>query len=110
MEVTREIVLDAPLDDVWEALTDADELAEWFANDVELELRPGGRGRFHWNDGEERNARPGDRPERRLAFRGTTTAASRRARRGRRNSGHRHRDRRAPAGAPRSGLRALAAA
>ena len=43
MEVHREIVVDAPLDDVWQALTDADELAEWFANDVELELRPGAR-------------------------------------------------------------------
>jgi uncharacterized protein YndB with AHSA1/START domain len=69
MEVHREIVVDAPLDDVWQALTDADELAEWFANDVELELRPGGRGRFEWNDGEVREARVQEiDPGRRLAF------------------------------------------
>jgi uncharacterized protein YndB with AHSA1/START domain len=37
MDVTREIELDAPPEEVWEALTDADQLAEWFANDVELD-------------------------------------------------------------------------
>ena len=56
MEVTREVVLEAPLDEVWDALTDPAELAEWFANDVELELEPGGDGIFRWDDGEERHA------------------------------------------------------
>ena len=56
MEVTREVVLEAPLEEVWDALTDPAELAEWFANDVELELEPGGDGVFRWDDGEERHA------------------------------------------------------
>jgi uncharacterized protein YndB with AHSA1/START domain len=56
MEVRREIVLDAPPDEVWEALTDPRELEEWFANDVELEVRPGGEGVFRWDDGSERHA------------------------------------------------------
>ena len=56
MEVTREVVLDAPVEEVWDALTDPEELAEWFANDVELELEPGGGGVFRWDDGEERHA------------------------------------------------------
>lgn len=56
MEVTREIVLPAPREEVWEALTDEDRLAEWFANDVELDPRPGGSGVFRWNDGDERRA------------------------------------------------------
>jgi uncharacterized protein YndB with AHSA1/START domain len=56
VEVTREVVLEAPLDEVWETLTDPDELSEWFANDVELELEPGGDGIFRWDDGEERHA------------------------------------------------------
>ena len=34
MEVTREIVLPAAPDEVWEALTDPERLSEWFANDV----------------------------------------------------------------------------
>ena len=31
MEVRREVVLDAPLEEVWDALTDPDRLEEWFA-------------------------------------------------------------------------------
>src|SRR5215207_1151581 len=56
MEVTREIVLPAPPAEVWEALTDPDRLAEWFANDVELDLEPGGEGTFRWDNGEVRRA------------------------------------------------------
>ena len=35
MEVTREVVLEAPLDDVWEALTDPEQVETWFAEDGE---------------------------------------------------------------------------
>lgn len=66
MEVTREIVFPAPTDEVWEALTDAAQLEEWFANDVEFDPREGGEGIFRWDDGEERHAtvveaEPGER-------------------------------------------------
>ena len=54
--IHREIVLPAPRDEVWEALTDAERLADWFANDVELDLRPGGGASFRWDNGEERTA------------------------------------------------------
>jgi uncharacterized protein YndB with AHSA1/START domain len=56
VEVTREIVFPATPDEVWEALTEPDQLEEWFANDVELDPRPGGAGVFRWDDGEERRA------------------------------------------------------
>ena len=56
MEVTREIVFPAPPDEVWEALTDPEQLEEWFANDVEFDAREGGEGVFRWDDGEERHA------------------------------------------------------
>ena len=56
MEVTREIVLPAPREEVWAALTEAEQLEEWFANDVELDLREGGEGVFRWGDGDERRA------------------------------------------------------
>ena len=39
MEVTREIVFPVSPGEVWEALTDPDQLEEWFANDVELDPR-----------------------------------------------------------------------
>jgi uncharacterized protein YndB with AHSA1/START domain len=56
VEVVREIVFPAPPEEVWEALTEPDRLEEWFANDVELDPRPGGVGVFRWNDGAERRA------------------------------------------------------
>jgi uncharacterized protein YndB with AHSA1/START domain len=56
MEVEREIEFPVPPDEVWEALTDPEQLEEWFANDVELEPREGGAGVFRWEDGEERRA------------------------------------------------------
>lgn len=56
MEIEREIVLDSPPEEVWPALTEAERLEEWFANDVELDARPGGRGVFRWDNGEERHA------------------------------------------------------
>ena len=56
MEVTREIVFPVSPDEVWEALTDPEQLEEWFANNVELDVRPGGEGVFRWDDGDERRA------------------------------------------------------
>src|ERR671933_1655180 len=44
VEVTREIVVPAPPEEVWEALTEPERLEEWFANEVELDVRPGGGG------------------------------------------------------------------
>ena len=54
--VERELELEAPREEVWRALTEPERLREWLANDVELDLRPGGEGRFGWDDGEERRA------------------------------------------------------
>jgi uncharacterized protein YndB with AHSA1/START domain len=66
MEITRKIDFPVPPDEVWEALTDPEQLREWFANDVEFDPRPGGAGIFRWEDGEERHAtvveaEPGER-------------------------------------------------
>lgn len=70
MEITRELVLPAPPEEVWEALTDPDRLAEWFANEVELDPRPGGRGVFRWDNGESRAATVEEvDPLRRFGFR-----------------------------------------
>jgi uncharacterized protein YndB with AHSA1/START domain len=56
VEITREIVFPTSPDEVWQALTDPEQLEQWFANDVELDPRPGGAGVFRWDDGEERRA------------------------------------------------------
>jgi uncharacterized protein YndB with AHSA1/START domain len=70
MEVRREAVFGASSEEVWAALTDPERLADWFANDVELELRPGGEGVFRWDDGSVRIAEVDAVEEgRRFAFR-----------------------------------------
>jgi len=67
--IRKEIVLPASRDEVWDALTDAERLEEWFANDVSVDLRPGGDVRFGWSNGESRTATVTEvEPERRLAF------------------------------------------
>src|SRR6059036_2536674 len=67
--IRKEIVLPADPDEVWEALTEPERLEDWFANDVDLDLRPGGGASFRWSNGEERHATVTEvDPERRLAF------------------------------------------
>ena len=56
MEVRREILLPVGREDVWSALTNPARLEEWFANEVELDPRPGGAAVFRWSNGEERHA------------------------------------------------------
>ena len=68
--VRREILFTEPRESVWRALTEAERLEEWFANEVELDVRPGGSGVFRWGDGSVREATVQDvEPERRLGFR-----------------------------------------
>lgn len=68
--ITREVIVDAPADAVWAALTDAGEIAAWFGADAEVDLRIGGAIRFQWSDGSERRGLVIDLdPQRRLAFR-----------------------------------------
>jgi uncharacterized protein YndB with AHSA1/START domain len=49
-EIEREIVIDAPVDVVWRTVTEPDQITQWFADRVELELKPGGRGGL-WFEG-----------------------------------------------------------
>jgi uncharacterized protein YndB with AHSA1/START domain len=54
--VERNVDLDATPAEVWRALTEPEELATWFGPAVELDLRPGGAGRFVDDDGTARRA------------------------------------------------------
>jgi uncharacterized protein YndB with AHSA1/START domain len=68
-EVTRDVELAAPPDEVWRQLADSDRLGDWLDAEVDLEFRPGGTGAFHFADGEERRAMVREvEPGRRLAF------------------------------------------
>lgn len=67
--IRKEIVLPSPREEVWEALTDPERLEDWFANEVELDLQPGGDVSFRWSNGEERHATITEvEPEHRFAF------------------------------------------
>jgi uncharacterized protein YndB with AHSA1/START domain len=44
--IEREIVIDAPIDVVWEVLTTPKHLRLWFSETAQIELRAGGRGQL----------------------------------------------------------------
>ena len=52
--VKRTVLLDAPPNEVWEALTDEGMLSEWLAPEVEFDPREGGELVCRFEDGEER--------------------------------------------------------
>ncbi len=50
--IEREVLLPVEPEEAWEAITAPAELEAWFADEVEeLDLRPGGRAAFRWEDG-----------------------------------------------------------
>ena len=49
----HEIVIDAPLEAVWKALTEGEELTRWFAQEASVKPGVGGTVTFSWGGGEE---------------------------------------------------------
>jgi uncharacterized protein YndB with AHSA1/START domain len=43
-KIEREVVIEAPVEIVWRTLTEPEQIIEWFADRVELDAKPGGRG------------------------------------------------------------------
>jgi uncharacterized protein YndB with AHSA1/START domain len=48
--IEREIIIDAPQDRVWAALTEPGHLSQWFGDSAEVDLAPGGKAAFGWSD------------------------------------------------------------
>jgi uncharacterized protein YndB with AHSA1/START domain len=49
--IEREVLIEAPVERVWELLTEAEHLGTWFADaGAEVDLRPGGELVMHWED------------------------------------------------------------
>jgi uncharacterized protein YndB with AHSA1/START domain len=48
--IEREVVIDAPVEVVWRTITEPDQISQWFADRVELEVKPGGRGYLGFGD------------------------------------------------------------
>jgi uncharacterized protein YndB with AHSA1/START domain len=67
-EVEREAIFEAPPSEVWRALTDDDMLAEWLAEEAEVEAVPGGDVSFGFEDGERSGTVERVEEERSFAF------------------------------------------
>jgi uncharacterized protein YndB with AHSA1/START domain len=46
--IEREIDIEAPIDVVWTVITEPEHITGWFTDSAELDVRPGGAGRFGW--------------------------------------------------------------
>jgi uncharacterized protein YndB with AHSA1/START domain len=68
--IERAIVVSGTPAEVWPAVTDGEEISEWFGAEAELDPRPGGRGVFRWPDGASRHVVVEEvEPAHRLTFR-----------------------------------------
>jgi uncharacterized protein YndB with AHSA1/START domain len=69
--IEREVVIDAPVDRVWELVTEAEHLGRWFGDaGAEVELRPGGALELRWAEhGSSRGRVEAVEPPRLFAFR-----------------------------------------
>ncbi|HEU4540378.1 MAG TPA: SRPBCC family protein [Jiangellaceae bacterium] len=47
--ITREILIDAPLDVVWSVVTDPVHVGSWFGDSASIDLQPGGEAVFTWD-------------------------------------------------------------
>ena len=43
-EIERDILIDAPIETVWRTVTEPEQMAQWFADKIDLEVEPGARG------------------------------------------------------------------
>ncbi len=68
MTVTRTLMVDASVEEVWRQLTDDAELSRWFAGTATLDVVPGGVGRFADGDTLRRAVVQRVEPGRRLGF------------------------------------------
>jgi uncharacterized protein YndB with AHSA1/START domain len=48
--IERDVVINAPVDVVWRTITEPDQISLWFADKVELEIKPGARGYMGFGD------------------------------------------------------------
>jgi uncharacterized protein YndB with AHSA1/START domain len=70
-QIERETVIDAPVQRVWQLITEAEHLGRWFGDaGAEIDLRPGGAIVLRWTDhGTTRGRVVAVEPQRRFAYR-----------------------------------------
>ncbi|MFI0366246.1 SRPBCC domain-containing protein [Actinomadura sp. 1N219] len=52
MSIEHEILIEAPVDVVWRTVTEPEQIAQWFSDKAEIDLRAGGDGTLTWVDKE----------------------------------------------------------
>jgi uncharacterized protein YndB with AHSA1/START domain len=50
LRIDQEVVIEAPAEVVWRTITEPDQITQWFANRVELDLNTGGSGVFEFEN------------------------------------------------------------
>ena len=75
-QIEREIVIAAPVERVWEVITEAEHLGTWFGDDgAEIDLRPGGTLTLRWKEhGTYHTTIEKIEPRRFFSFRGAINA------------------------------------
>ena len=48
--IEREVLIEAPVEVVWRTITEPDQMSQWFADRVELVVKPGGHGYMGFGD------------------------------------------------------------
>jgi uncharacterized protein YndB with AHSA1/START domain len=48
-QIERDILIEAPVDVVWRAVTEPDQIVQWFSDAADIELRAGGEGTLTWD-------------------------------------------------------------
>ncbi|WP_327583769.1 SRPBCC domain-containing protein [Nonomuraea sp. NBC_00507] len=48
--IEQEILIEAPVDVVWGAVTEPDQISSWFTNAAVIDVREGGKGALTWTD------------------------------------------------------------
>ena len=48
--VERDVLIDAPIQVVWEVISEPKHIVRWFSDEAQLDLRPGGDGVLNWNE------------------------------------------------------------
>lgn len=51
-QIEKEILIEAPIDVVWRAVTEPEQMKQWFASEAELNGRRGGEGRLSFASGQ----------------------------------------------------------
>lgn len=67
--IERSMTLEVPREEVWAAITEPERISKWFGKETELDLQPGGRGVFRWEQGEVHVVVAEVDPPRKFAYR-----------------------------------------